>query len=75
MKKLMIAVLFAALCAPAFAEGPRKCKGEDCPKPKGPKAEMVKEKKDKKDDRAEAFKKARKEHKKQMKATEEKMEK
>ncbi len=79
MKKMMIAVLFAALCVPAFAEGPHKCKGDDCPMPKGPKAEMVKakhDKKDKKEDpRAEEFKKARKEHKAKMKATEEKMEK
>ena len=74
MKKVMIVVLLAALCAPAFAEGPRKCKGDDCPMPKGPRAEAVKAKQDKKDARAEEFRKARREHKAQMRATEEKME-
>ena len=77
MKKMMLAVLFAALCVPAFAEGPRSCKGDDCPQPKGPKAAAVqgKHKKDKKDARSEEFKKARREHKAKMRATEEKMEK
>lgn len=80
MKKMMLAIIFAVLCAPAFAEGPRPCKGDDCPQPKGPKAVAVqgKHKKDKdgkKDARAAEFKKARKEHKAKMKATEEKMEK
>lgn len=78
MKKLMIAVLFGALCVPAFAEGPRGCSGDDCPV-KPPKAEAVgkhhKKVKKEKDARAEEFKKARKAHKEQMKATEEKMEK
>ncbi len=74
MKKLMIVVLLTALCVPAFAKGPRGCKGDDCPMPKGPKAEAVQDKNDKKDERAEEFKKARKAHKAKMKATEQQME-
>ena len=77
MKKLMIASLLALLCAPAFAEGPRDCKGDNCPMRKDGKAAAATPGKQKmnKDARAEEFKKARKAHKAKMRATEEKVEK
>lgn len=79
MKKVMLVALLAAFCVPAFAEGPRDCKGDNCPQPKKAVAVQGKHHKknqeDKKDARAEEFKKARKEHKAKMRATEEKMEK
>lgn len=77
MKKLMIASLLALLCAPAFAEGPRGCKGDNCPMRKDGKAAAMTpgKHKMKKDARAEEFKKARKAHKAKMKATEAKVEK
>ena len=76
MKKWMMLSLAAALCVPAFAQGPRDCQGDNCPA-KPAKAAQVKPGKDgaKKDARAAEFRKARREHKAQMRATEEKMEK
>lgn len=77
MKKGLLFALFAALCVPAFAQGPRDCKGDDCPQPKARKAAVMqgKHEKGKKDARTEEFRKARRAHKAQMRATEEKMEK
>ena len=74
MKKWMLFAFLAAVCVPAFAQGPRDCKGDNCPA-KQVKAETLKPAKMKKDARAEEFKKARREHKAKMRATEEKMEK
>ena len=74
MKKWMLFAFLAAVCVPAFAQGPRDCKGDNCPA-KQVKAETLKPAKMKKDARAEEFKKARREHKAKMRATEGKMEK